>query len=1213
MSNVLYVDDEPALLDLGKAFLEKSGHLRVDTATTVEDALHQIKSKKFDAIISDYQMPDMSGIEFLRHIRSKQNDIPFILFTGRGREEIVIEALNSGADFYLQKGGEQKSQFAELEHKINNAIDRKRTHDALKESEQRMLDIINFLPDATFAVNLENQVISWNRTMEEMTGIPKDAILGTGDYSYAVPFYGKKRPILIDLVLKKDKGLEKKYPYLKRNGDKILSEIWSPALYGGKGAHVGLIASPLYDTCGNVIGAIESIRDITDKKDAEEKLRDTNDALNAAYEQLTATEEELRSNYEKLGKNQQELNASYEQLTATEEELRSNYEELSRNEQELRLSQERYRNVVEDQTEFICRFTPDGRLTFVNDAYCRYFGLDKNTCIGQRHTVVIPPEDLTQMKQHLSAFSSENPVSIIEHRIIMPSGEERWQRWSDRAIFDQNDRVVEYQSVGRDTTSKILAEEKLMRKNEELHAAYEQLTATEEELRSNYEELGRSEQELRLSEERYRNVVEDQTEFICRFTPDGRLTFVNDAYCRYFGLEKNTCIGQRHTVVIPPEDLTQMKQHLSAFSPENPVIIIEHRIIMPSGEERWQRWSDRAIFDQNDRVVEYQSVGRDTTDKVIAEEKLRSTNEELYAAYEQLTATEEELRKNYDELDKSQQKLNAAYEQLTATEEELRSNYEELSRNEQELRLSQERYRNVVEDQTEFICRFTPDGRLTFVNDAYCRYFGLDKNTCIGQRHTVVIPQEDLALMKQHLSAFSPENPVIIIEHRISMPSGEVRWQRWSDRAIFDPDGRIIEYQSVGRDTTSKILAEDKLKRTNEELNAAYEQLTATEEELRQNYDELAKSQQELNAAYEQLTATEEELRSNYEDLSRNEQELRLSEERYRNVVEDQTEFICRFKPDGTHLFVNDAYCRYFGKNREDIINHFFTPDVPEEDRSVLKAHFASFSPDHPAHTIEHRIIMPSGEVRWQQWSDRAIFNEKGMVTEYQSVGRDITDRKRTEYALNEVNIKLNLLSSITRHDILNQLTVLQGYCGLIEGKSTDPMTKEWISKAAQASDVIRSQISFTQHYQDLGMQKPLWQDLSLTIMIVCQNNGFSQVSIDEKMAGIEVFADPLLKTVFYHLFENAVMHGDKMTWIKVYGKGTPEHFTLIVEDNGNGISHNDKKSIFRKGHGQHTGLGLYLVREVLSITGLTIEETGEPGKGACFEIHIPAGMHRKS
>ncbi|MFA6224735.1 MAG: HAMP domain-containing sensor histidine kinase [Methanoregula sp.] len=235
------------------------------------------------------------------------------------------------------------------------------------------------------------------------------------------------------------------------------------------------------------------------------------------------------------------------------------------------------------------------------------------------------------------------------------------------------------------------------------------------------------------------------------------------------------------------------------------------------------------------------------------------------------------------------------------------------------------------------------------------------------------------------------------------------------------------------------------------------------------------------------------------------------------------------------------------------------------------------------------------------------------MVIEYQSVGRDITDRKRTEYALNEVNIKLNLLSSITRHDILNSLTALQGYCGLIERKTTYPMTREWILKATQSGEVIRSQISFTQHYQDLGMQKPLRQDISLTAMIVCQNNGFSQVSIDENLAGVEVFADPLLKTVFYHLFENAVMHGGKMNRITVHGTSTPERFTLIVEDNGDGISFNDKKSIFQKGYGKHIDLGLYLVHEVLSITGLTIEENGEPGRGARFEILVPAEMYRKS
>ena len=184
----------------------------------------------------------------------------------------MIEALNSGADFYLQKGGDPTSQFAELEHKIRRAVSRKQAEEAVKESEQRMADIINFLPDATFAIDLEGKVIAWNRAIAEMTGIPKEEILGTSDHSYAIPFYGKKRPLLLDLILRKDPEIENIYPEIKRKDNKLFSEIFIPSLYGGWGAHLWFIASPFYDTKGNVIGAIESIRDITDRKDAEEAL-----------------------------------------------------------------------------------------------------------------------------------------------------------------------------------------------------------------------------------------------------------------------------------------------------------------------------------------------------------------------------------------------------------------------------------------------------------------------------------------------------------------------------------------------------------------------------------------------------------------------------------------------------------------------------------------------------------------------------------------------------------------------------------------------------------------------------------------------------------------------------------------------------------------------------------------------------------------------------
>ena len=127
------------------------------------------------------------------------------------------------------------------------------------------------------------------------------------------------------------------------------------------------------------------------------------------------------------------------------------------------------------------------------------------------------------------------------------------------------------------------------------------------------------------------------------------------------------------------------------------------------------------------------------------------------------------------------------------------------------------------------------------------------------------------------------------------------------------------------------------------------------------------------------------------------EHQLEVSEARYRNIVEDQNEFISRFLPDGTHLFVNEAYLRYFGKKREEIINRVFIPKIPPEDIPLIREHFSSLTPKDPVHSIIHRIIMPDGIIRWQAWSDRAIFDDQDRVVEYQSVGRDITDRIKAE------------------------------------------------------------------------------------------------------------------------------------------------------------------------------------------------------------------------
>jgi len=148
-------------------------------------------------------------------------------------------------------------------------------------------------------------------------------------------------------------------------------------------------------------------------------------------------------------------------------------------------------------------------------------------------------------------------------------------------------------------------------------------------------------------------------------------------------------------------------------------------------------------------------------------------------------------------------------------------------------------------------------------------------------------------------------------------------------------------------------------------------------------------------------------------ERKRMEEELREGEERYRNIVEDQTEFICRFRPDGRYLFVNEAYCRYFGLKRDAILEHGYHSEIPPEDRDRLRTFFTSLTEATPVGRIQHRIIMPDGSTRWQEWSDRAIFDSSGKVTEFQSVGRDITIQKEAEEALHQQSAALSILNEI--------------------------------------------------------------------------------------------------------------------------------------------------------------------------------------------------------
>ena len=223
----------------------------------------------------------------------------------------------------------------------------------------------------------------------------------------------------------------------------------------------------------------------------------------------------------------------------------------------------------------------------------------------------------------------------------------------------------------------------------------------------------------------------------------------------------------------------------------------------------------------------------------------------------------------------------------------------------------------------------------------------------------------------------------------------------------------------------------------------------------------------------------------------------------------------------------------------------------------------------------------------------------------------DITPRKLTEEALKCANKKLNLLNNITRHDILNQLTVLFLNLEMATDKIREPEMARLVQQIQHIGENIQRQIMFTRDYQNVGIKTPVWQNVGLSMRDAIKDINTGHVAVTGDLAPVEIFADPLLPKVFYNLVDNALRHGETISQITFRCERYNGDMTIICEDDGVGVPEKLKKGIFNREYFKNTEFGLNLSREILAITGLSIIENGEHGKGARFEITVPEDGYR--
>ena len=223
----------------------------------------------------------------------------------------------------------------------------------------------------------------------------------------------------------------------------------------------------------------------------------------------------------------------------------------------------------------------------------------------------------------------------------------------------------------------------------------------------------------------------------------------------------------------------------------------------------------------------------------------------------------------------------------------------------------------------------------------------------------------------------------------------------------------------------------------------------------------------------------------------------------------------------------------------------------------------------------------------------------------------DSHTRHITELGLRKANEKLQLLTSITRHDIGNSLMAVMGLLEMARTERLPEKADEYLVKAGEYANRLQNQIEFTRDYQTLGLQSAQWQNVQNALMPCLQSEGGPHIHVDPILGETLVFADPMFGRVFYNLVENSIRHGSHVNEIRIGGRILEKGFIILYEDDGTGIPQDEKERIFEKGYGKNTGYGLFLAREILALTGITILENGREGEGARFELHVPEGAYR--
>ncbi len=641
---MLFIDDEPALLGITKDWLETEGSFKVETTDSGAEGLTLLRSSRFDAIVSDYMMPGMNGIALLKNIRAEAMNIPFILFTGRGRGEVVIEALNNGADGYLQKGGEPRSLYAELTHKICVAVNKQRAEAALEESEQRYRLLFEKAPIGYQSLDADRKFILVNDAWLKILGYKADEVIGRSFEDFLAPEYRQKFRTSFTKFIEAGEIMGVEFQMICKDGSNIL------ASFNGK---IG------YNEQGDFKQTHCIIIDITESRKYEEALRESEGRYRSVVEnasegitvvqdgvlkyvnpralvmmQISTDEFVNRPIDDFIHPDDKEMVLDRYRRRVQGEESPSRYDfrmvgdrsgivwvslstvliqwegrsatlnflvditEHKQAEEALQKERDQVQMYLDIAGVMLLVLDTDGTIVLINKKGCEILGYEEQELVGKNWFDLCLPQTIKQdLKGVLNRIvTGDDAVNeYYENAVLTKKGEERLIAFHNAVLFDRSSGTFGIFSSGEDIT-----------------------------------ERKRAEEGLRESEEKLRTVFESLTDGVTVTDLNGKIIQLNQATVLLHSYDrKEELIGRSAFELIAEKDRPKAMHYLQETLRTGKSGTIEYVLLKKDGSEFEGDLRAALLKDDDGNSVGFIAITNDITERKIAEKTLLQANKKL--------------------------------------------------------------------------------------------------------------------------------------------------------------------------------------------------------------------------------------------------------------------------------------------------------------------------------------------------------------------------------------------------------------------------------------------------------------------------------------------------------------------------------------------------------------------------------------------------------